>query len=214
MNPGVQPALQAGPSEAHVPEIAYLDLRAQFQTIRSEVLDAVHRVLESQHFILGSEVERFEAELVEALGVHHAVTCASGSDALVLAMMAAGIGHGDEVITSPFTFVATAGSIARVGATPVFADINAATWNIAPASIEARITRRTRAIVPVHLFGLPAEMESILEIGKEHSLLVIEDAAQAIGARYKGRAVGSLGDFGCFSLFPSKNLGGRAMEAW
>jgi dTDP-4-amino-4,6-dideoxygalactose transaminase len=186
----------------------YLDLKAQFSTIREEVMEAIARVMESQHFILGREVEQFEAELAAKLGVRHAVSCASGSDALVLAMMAANIGPGDEVITSPFTFVATGGSIARVGATPVFVDIDPETFNISPAAIEAAITPRTRAVMPVHLFGLSAEMDAILALARKHSLLVIEDAAQAIGARYKGKGVGLLGDFGCFSFFPSKNLGG------
>lgn len=208
MNQDAQSVLEAGLGETGSNELDYLDLRAQFRAIRGEVFDAVHRVLESQHFILGHEVERFEAELEIALGVRHAVTCASGSDALVLALMAAGIGPGDEVITSPFTFVATAGSILRVGAIPVFVDIDAATWNITSASSEPAITPRTRAILPVHLFGLPADMDPILGLARKHSLLVIEDAAQAIGAVYKGRGVGSLADFGCFSFFPSKNLGG------
>ena len=186
----------------------YLDLKAQFSTIREEVLEAVTRVMESQHFILGSEVEQFEEEMAARLGVRHAVSCASGSDALLLAMMAAGIGPGDEVITSPFTFIATGGSIARLGATPVFVDIDQDTFNVSPEAAAAAITPRTRAIMPVHLFGLPADMDPILELATAHSLLVIEDAAQAIGARYKDRVIGSIGHFGCFSFFPSKNLGG------
>jgi len=186
----------------------YLDLKAQFSTIRDEVMEAMTRVMEAQHFILGSEVEQFEAELAAKLGVSYAITCASGSDALVLAMMAAGIGPGDEVITSPFTFIATGGSIARLGATPVFVDIERDTFNISPGAVEAAITPRTRAILPVHLFGLSADMDPIVKVAEDHSLVVIEDAAQAIGARYKGRAVGSIGHFGCFSFFPSKNLGG------
>lgn len=195
------------PREAEALQFQYLDLKAQFQTIREDIMEAIARVMESQHFILGSEVEQFESDIAAVLGAPHAVSCASGSDALILAMMAAEIGPGDEVITSPFTFVATAGSIARVGATPVFVDIDRDTFNILPSAIEAAITPRTRAVMPVHLFGLPADVDPILTLARDHSLLVIEDAAQAIGARYKGREIGSLGDFGCFSFFPSKNLG-------
>lgn len=197
-SPGVGPAMQ----------FPYLDLKAQYQSIRTEISQAIERVMESQHFILGREVEQFEAEIAVKLGVRHAVSCASGSDALVLAMMAAGIGPGDEVITSPFTFVATGGSIARVGATPVFVDIDPETYNVSSAAVEAAITKRTRALMPVHLFGLPADMDPLLKLVSEYSLCIIEDAAQAIGARYKGDNVGVLGDFGCFSFFPSKNLGG------
>lgn len=189
-------------------QFPYLDLKAQYKTIRVEISEAIERVMESQHFILGKEVEQFEAEVANWLGVRHAISCASGSDALVLAMMAADIGPGDEVITSPFTFVATGGSIARVGATPVFVDIDPQTYNISAAAVEAATTKRTRAIMPVHLFGLPADMDPLLKLANEYSLCVIEDAAQAIGARYKGDNVGLLGDFGCFSFFPSKNLGG------
>ena len=189
-------------------QFSYLDLKAQFSTIREEVMAAITRVMESQNFILGSEVAQFEEALSSRIGVKHAISCASGSDALVLAMMAAEIGPGDEVITSPFTFVATGGSIARVGATPVFVDIDPGTFNLRPEAVEAAITRQTRGIMPVHLFGLSAEMDEICGLAKRHSLVVIEDAAQAIGARYRGRQVGTFGDFGCFSFFPSKNLGG------
>jgi dTDP-4-amino-4,6-dideoxygalactose transaminase len=199
--------------ESHAPEskpapLQYLDLKAQFSTIRDEVLEAMGRVMDSQHFILGKEVEQFEVEVATKLGVRHGVSCASGSDALVLSLMASGIGPGDEVVTSPFTFIATAGSIARVGAVPVFVDIDPETFNISVQAIEEAVTPRTRAIMPIHLFGLPADMDPILEIAKKHSLVVIEDAAQAIGADYRGRKIGSLGNFGCFSFFPSKNLGG------
>jgi dTDP-4-amino-4,6-dideoxygalactose transaminase len=189
-------------------QFPYLDLKAQYKSIRTEISEAIDRVMESQHFILGKEVEQFEKDVAEKLGVKHAVSCASGSDALVLAMMAAEIGPGDEVITSSFTFVATGGSIARVGATPVFVDIDPDTYNLSPAAVEAAITTRTRALMPVHLFGLPADMDPLLKLASEYSLRIIEDAAQAIGARYKGNSVGPLGDFGCFSFFPSKNLGG------
>jgi dTDP-4-amino-4,6-dideoxygalactose transaminase len=186
----------------------FLDLKAQFANIRQETLEAVTRVLESQHFILGPEVEAFEKEISVLTGCSHAIGCASGSDALILALLALEIGRGDEVITTPFTFVASAGSIARVGAKPVFVDINPETFNLPPQAIKKAITSRTKAIMPVHLFGLCAEMDVINEIAAEHRIAVIEDAAQAIGARHQGRAAGSLGVMGCFSFFPSKNLGG------
>ena len=188
-------------------KLDFLDLKAQFASIREEVMNAVTRVMESQQFILGPEVKLLENELAAKLGAKHAVGCASGTDALILAMLAAGIGHGDEVITSPFSFIASPGSIAYVGAKPVFVDIDPVTFNINPNLLEAAITQRTRAIMPVHLFGLPADMEPVLKLAKAKNLLVIEDAAQAIGAKYDGRFVGTLGDFGCFSFFPSKNLG-------
>lgn len=186
----------------------FLDLKAQFETIRNEVMAAIWRVMESQQFILGSEVHQLEEEIAAFVGAKYAIACASGSDALVLALMAAGIGAGDEVITTPFTFVATAGSIARVGAKPVFVDIDPLTFNIAPGEIESAVTARTRAILPVHLFGLAAEMDPIMQLARARGIAVIEDAAQAINARYHGRQVGTIGTFGCFSFFPSKNLGG------
>ena len=186
----------------------FLDLRAQFATIASEVMRAVATVMESQQFILGAEVDAFESSMATLIGVRYALSCASGSDALLLSLLALGIGPGDEVITTPFTFVATAGSIARVGAKPVFVDIQPGTFNIDPAQISGSINERTRAIIPVHLFGLPAELDPILQVAKEHQLEVIEDAAQAIAAGYHGAPVGSLGTVGCFSFFPSKNLGG------
>lgn len=188
--------------------ICFLDLKAQFATIRDEVMAAITRVMDSQLFILGNEVRLLEEETAAALGARYAVACASGSDALVLAMMAVGIGPGDEVITSPFTFFASAGSIARVGARPVFVDIDTNSFNINPRGIETAITERTKAILPVHLFGLPVDLKPILDIARERKLAVIEDAAQAIGARYYDRSVGTAGTFGCFSFFPSKNLGG------
>jgi len=188
--------------------VAFLDLKAQFAPIRDEMLSAVVRVLESQQFIMGSEVAALEIEIAEFVRCKFAVSCASGSDALLLALMAYGVGPGDEVVTTPFTFVATAGSIARLGARPVFVDIDPATYNLDPGKLESAITSRTRAVIPVHLFGLSAEMSAIQEISNRHKLPVIEDAAQAIGAEYKGKQVGSLGSVGCFSFFPSKNLGG------
>ncbi len=203
-------ATAASPASAVTakPGFDFLDLRAQFASIREEVMAAVTRVFESQYFILGPEVKLLEEEVAAKLGAKFAVGCASGTDALILSLMAAGIGPGDEVITSPFSFIATAGSIAHVGARPVFVDIDPDTFNINPTLIVAAITPKTRAIMPVHLFGLPADLDPILEIASANSLLVIEDAAQAIGSRYNNRFIGTLGDFGCFSFFPSKNLGG------
>ena len=186
----------------------FLDLKAQFASIREEIMAAVTRVMESQHFILGPEVARFEEEVAAQLGAKYAVGCASGTDALILALLAAGVGPGDEVITTPLSFIATAGAVAYIGAKPVFVDIDPVTFNIDPRRIAAAVTSNTKAILPVHLFGLPADLDPILQSARGHHLPVIEDAAQAIGARYRGRAVGTIGDFGCFSFFPSKNLGG------
>jgi len=185
-----------------------VDLKAQFATIRTEVMAAIEAVMTRQQFILGPEVQLFEQEIAAYVGVGDAVGCASGSDALWLALMALGIGPGDEVITTPFTFVATVGAIARLGAIPVFADIQPDTFNIDPASVGAAIGGSTRAIIAVHLFGLSADLAPILELAEPHHIAVIEDAAQAIGARYQGARVGGLGVAGCFSFFPSKNLGG------
>jgi dTDP-4-amino-4,6-dideoxygalactose transaminase len=186
----------------------YLDLKAQFAPIRDEVMQAISSVMESQHFILGEEVRAFEEECASYLGAKHAIACASGSDALVLALMALEIGRDDEVITTPFSFFATGGSIARVGARPVFVDIDPATFNLDPAKIAAAITPQTKAIMPVHLFGLSADMDPVLALAKANGIAVVEDAAQAFGARYKGAAAGTIGNIGCFSFFPSKNLGG------
>lgn len=185
-----------------------VDLRAQFAAIRTEVMAAIEAVMERQQFILGPELQLFEQEFAAYGEVPEAVGCASGSDALLLALMASGIGPGDEVITTPFTFVATVGAIARLGAKPVFADIDPETFNIEPAAIEAVLTASTRAIIAVHLFGLSADMEPILDLARRHRIAVIEDAAQATGARYRGARVGAMGAAGCFSFFPSKNLGG------
>jgi dTDP-4-amino-4,6-dideoxygalactose transaminase len=185
-----------------------LDLRAQFAGIREEITAAVARVLESQHLILGPEVQALENEFAAYLQAPFAVGCASGSDALLLSMMALGIGPDDEVITTPFTFGATAGSIARLGARPVFVDIEPDTFNLDPRQLERYTSPKTRAIMPVHLFGLPADMDHVLQFAEAHNLPVIEDAAQAVGAGWNGRNIGTLGDFGCFSFFPSKNLGG------
>ena len=195
------------PSTNQPVTVPLLDLKAQYATIREEVRAAVDAVLESQYFILGPVVEECEKKLAPYCGCEHAITVSSGSDALLIALMAEGIGPGDEVLTTPYTFFATAGSIARTGARPVFVDICPKTYNIAPSQIESRITARTKAIMPVHLFGQCADMDPILQIARRHQLTVIEDAAQAIGAEDKGRRAGSLGDYGCFSFFPSKNLG-------
>lgn len=189
-------------------QFPFLDLRAQYQQIKPEIEAAVARVFESQYFILSPEVQKFEQQLAEYVGAKFGVGCASGTDALLLALMALGVGRDDEVITVPFTFVATAGPIALLGAKPVFADIDPVTFNIDPAKIEALITPRTKAIIPVDLFGLMAPMEEVESIAKRHNIAVIEDAAQAIGAKRNGGMAGSTGTMGCFSFFPSKNLGG------
>lgn len=187
--------------------IPMVDLRAQYKTLRPEIENALREILESGHFILGPNVEALEKEIAYYHGVKYAVGLASGTDALHLSLNALGIKEGDEVITTPFTFVATAEAIVYVGATPVFADIDRHTLNIDPSHIEKRITSKTKAIIPVHLFGQPVEMDEILDIARRHNLKVIEDCAQAFGAQYKGAKVGSIGDAGCFSFYPSKNLG-------
>jgi dTDP-4-amino-4,6-dideoxygalactose transaminase len=184
-----------------------LDLRAQYAPLRDEILAAVTRVCDSQRFIMGPEIDALEAELSAMLDVRHAVTVSSGTDALLLALMALDIKAGDEVITSPYSFFASAGEIARLGAKPVFVDIDPATYNIDVDRLVAAITPRTKAILPVHLFGLMADMDPIVEAAGRAGAPIVEDAAQAIGATYKGRQAGSIGAFGCFSFFPSKNLG-------
>ncbi len=188
--------------------VPLLDLKAQHATIRQEVSEAVQAVLDSQWFILGPTVAECEKRIAEYSSCPWAVGVSSGSDALLISLMAEGIGPGDEVIITPYTFFATAGSISRLGATPVFVDIRPDTYNLDASQIESRITDRTKAIIPVHLYGQCAEMDPILDLAARHGLIVIEDAAQAIGAEYKGRRAGSMGHYGCFSFFPSKNLGG------
>ena len=189
-------------------QVPLLDLKGQFSALKPEIMKAMEELCDSQLFILGPKVAEFELEVAAYSGAAGACGVTSGSDALLIALMAEGIKAGDEVITTPFTFFATAGAIARVGAKPVFVDIDPVTFNIDASKIEEKITPRTKAIIPVHLFGQMAEMEPIMAIAGAHGLIVIEDAAQAIGAEYKGRRAGSVGDYGCFSFFPSKNLGG------
>lgn len=186
----------------------FLNLKAQYAEIQGEVLEAVNGVLQSQGFILGQEVKALEDEIAALVGVPFAIGCASGSDALLLSLMTLGIGPGDEVITTPFTFVATVGAVVRLGARPVFVDIDPATFNMNPNLVEAALSDRTRAIIPIHLFGLSADLGPIVEIADSHKLAVVEDAAQALGARYGDRPVGGIGATGCLSFFPSKNLGG------
>lgn len=188
--------------------VPLLDLKAQYATLRNELNDALLRVTESQHFILGPEVEALEREVADYSQCKYGIGVSSGTDAILIALMALDIGPGDEVITSPFTFFATGGCVARVGAKPVFVDIEPDTYNINPALIEAAITPKTKAIIPVHLYGQMAEMDAVMAIARRYKLAVIEDAAQAIGAEYKGRRAGAIGTAGCFSFFPSKNLGG------
>ncbi|MEP6888317.1 MAG: DegT/DnrJ/EryC1/StrS family aminotransferase [Nitrospirales bacterium] len=188
--------------------VPLLDLKAQYQTIRKDVLAAIEAVCDEQGFILGPRVTELERSLAKYVGTTHGVGVASGSDALLLSLMAAGVQAGDEVITVPFTFFATTGAISRLGARPVFVDVCADTFNMDAAKIEPAITPRTKAIIPVHLFGQCAEMETITAVAKRHGLAVIEDACQAIGAKRHGIMAGAMGETGCFSFFPSKNLGG------
>ncbi len=187
--------------------IPFVDLKAQYQSIKPEVDAAILGILDSCQFTLGSEVAEFEKEFAAYCNAAHGIGVNTGTSALHLAVLAAGIGRGDEVITVPFTFMATASAIDYTGAKPVFVDIDPRTYTMDPALIERAITPRTKAIMPVHLYGQPADMDPIMEIAKRHNLVVIEDAAQAHGAEYKGRRAGSLADMGCFSFYPGKNLG-------
>jgi len=189
------------------PKVPLLDLQAQYAPLREEILAAIARVCDSQRFIMGPEIQAFEEEMARMLGVRHAVAVSSGTDSLLLALMALDIKAGDEVVTSTYSFFATAGSIARLGARPVLVDIDETTFNLDPEQLSAAITPKTKAILPVHLFGLGADMDPILDIAARAYVPVIEDAAQAIGASYKSRLLGGLGAAGCFSFFPSKNLG-------
>ncbi|GKU26926.1 glutamine--scyllo-inositol aminotransferase [Clostridium folliculivorans] len=188
-------------------EISLIDLKAQYNTISDQLNSVVLDVLASTNYIMGENVNKFEKEFSDYLGVKNAISVGNGTDALVIAMKALGIKEGDEVITTPFTFFSTAESISAIGAIPVFVDVNLDTFNIDVKKIEDKITKNTKAIMPVHIFGQPADMDEVLEIAKRYNLYVIEDACQAIGAKYKGEKVGVLGDVACFSFFPTKNLG-------
>jgi dTDP-4-amino-4,6-dideoxygalactose transaminase len=187
--------------------IPIVDLKAQYRTIKDEADTAIRRVLQEGQFILGPDVQSFEEEIADYCGTKYAVGVASGTDALKLALLACGTSTGDEVITTPFTFVATVETIVQCGAVPVFADIDPRTYNLDVDKIEAKITPRTRVILPVHLYGQAADMEPIMELARRYNLRVIEDCAQALGAKYKSSQIGSIGDAGCLSFFPSKNLG-------
>ena len=187
--------------------VPLLDLKTQYAPLRTEILDAITRVCDSQYFVMGPEVDGLERELAEMLETNHAIGVSSGTDALLITMMALGVKTGDEVITPTYSFFATAGCVSRLGATPVFVDIDPVTFNMSPAAVAAAITPRTKAIIPVHLYGLVADMEAIREVADRAGVPVIEDAAQAIGARRHGRQAGNFGLAGCLSFFPSKNLG-------
>ena len=188
-------------------KLPILDLGPQYRSIESEVHTAITRVLESGSFIMGPDVAEFEKEAADFLGARHAIGLNSGTDALFLALRALGIGPGDEVITTPFTFFATAEAISHVGATPVFVDIDEASFNIDPAAVDAAITPRTRAVIPVHLYGRPVDMTALMAVASAAGIAVVEDCAQSFGARYQGRQTGTIGAVGTFSFFPSKNLG-------
>jgi len=188
--------------------IPMVDLKRQYQHLKADIDAAIKSVLENGHFILGPNVAELEKEIAAYHGVPHAVGVASGTDALLLSLRACGIGAGDEVITTPFTFIATADVISLLHATPVFADIVKDTFNIDPGKIEEKITKKTKAIIPVHLFGHPADMDPICALAAKYDIRVVEDCAQAFGATYKGKKVGARGECGCFSFFPSKNLAG------
>lgn len=188
--------------------VPLLDLKKQYATVRDEIRAATDELFESQGFILGPKVEAFEKAIAEYVGVKHAIGMSSGTDAQLAAMMALGIGPGDDVVTSPYTFFASAGAVVRLGARPVFCDIDPATYNVDPAKLSAAITPKTKAIQPIHLYGQCADMDPILDVARAKGIPVIEDACQSLGAGYKGKKAGALGDFGAFSFFPSKNLGG------
>jgi dTDP-4-amino-4,6-dideoxygalactose transaminase len=188
-------------------KVPLLDLQAQYRPLRDELIAAMTRVADSQRFIMGPEIDQLESELARMLGIRHAIAVSSGTDALLLALMALDIKAGDEVVTTTYSFFATAGAIVRVGARPVLVDIDPATFNIDPDQTAAAITSRTRAILPVHLFGLAADMDPIVDAANRAGIPIVEDAAQAIGASYKSRPLGGIGALGCFSFFPSKNLG-------
>jgi dTDP-4-amino-4,6-dideoxygalactose transaminase len=187
--------------------VPLLDLKAQYLSIKKEVDAAIADVLESQHFILGPKVDQCEKAIAAYSNCAYGIGVSSGSDALLVCLMAENIGPGDEVITTPYTFFATAGAIARLGAVPVFVDIDPETYNLDASQLASKVTSKTRAIIPVHLYGQMADMDAVMQVANERGLVVMEDGAQAIGAEYKGRRAGSIGHYGCFSFFPSKNLG-------
>jgi len=189
-------------------KVPFLDLKRQYDAIKKEIDEAVFSVLSHTKFILGPEVKSLEERVAAYCGTKYAIGVASGTDALLLSLRACEVKPGDEVITTSFSFFASAGVISRLGAIPVFVDIDADTYNIDPAQVEKKISPKTKAIMPVHLFGQCADMDPIIDVAKQHNLKVVEDAAQSIGAGYKGKKAGTIGDFGCFSFFPSKNLGG------
>src|SRR6266404_6092379 len=199
--------MSSNPLATSYSPVPQFDLAAQFAVIGDEIRDAVERIFSSHQFILGREGAALEEEIAQLCGVAHGVGVGSGTDALVLALRSCGVGVGDEVILPPFTFVATGSAVSALGAKPVFADINPTTYNIDAAQLGRRVTLRTRAIVVVHLYGLAADMDPIMEFARSRNLPVVEDSAQAIGAGYKGRRTGSLGDVACFSFYPTKNLG-------
>ena len=199
-----EPPRQGGPRPRRVP---LLDLAAQYAAIEDDVRKAIDPILRSQQFVLGEAVRECERAVAQYCGCAHGIGVSSGTDALLVALMAEGVGPGDEVVTTPFSFFATAGVVARLGATPVFADVDPTTLNVDPAEVERRVTKRTKVLMPVHLFGRMADMDPIMDIARRRRLVVIEDAAQAIGAEYKGRRAGSIGHYGCLSFFPTKNLG-------
>jgi len=187
--------------------IPFVDLKAQYDSIKDEIDNVIQNVLDNTNFIMGEELKKFEVEFARFCDVKYAIGVANGSDALILALKACGIGGGDEVITVPHTFIATTEAVSNVGGKIVFVDIDPKTYTIDVSKIEDKITEKTKAIIPIHLYGQPADMDSIMELAKKYNLKVIEDAAQAHGAEYKGKKVGSIGDAGCFSFYPGKNLG-------
>lgn len=203
--PGTASGKETRPAMSPIP---LLDLKKQYADLENEIAIAVRDVLESGAYVLGPKVKAFEDQVAAYCGVKHAIGVASGTDALLLALMAEGVGPGDEVILPTYTFFATAGVVHRLGATPVFVDVDPVHYNVTAADIEAKITGKTKAVIPVHLFGQSAPMGPIMDVCKKRNVVVIEDAAQAIGAKYEGRMAGTIGDYGCYSFYPTKNLGG------
>jgi dTDP-4-amino-4,6-dideoxygalactose transaminase len=206
--PAGGPAAAATPADDLLPAVPLLALDRQHAGLREQIRDAIDRVIDSGKFVLGPDVADLEADLARALDVPHVISCASGSDALLLALMALGVGAGDEVVVPSYTFFATASAVTRLGAVPIFADIDPRTYLLDPADVERKISRRCKAIVPVHLFGRTADMDALLPIARRTGVPVVEDAAQSILSTWRGRCSGGLGDVGCFSFYPTKNLGG------